>query len=169
MKSLLALQITVQSLLNELAETENIIDHYDTVGTVILLAAVLPTSYREQILETLVHLVINKFKTVDPFYDEPLKHGEPSMYMDVVNRVVDHLDRKGLLDDPKITHTRPGGIPYYAPDMTIREAFQNHINVWSLPRFLWVDGQTFHKLNIELQYIIWVPGRPKAPLHNRDI
>ena len=53
--------------------------------------------------------------------------------------------------DTKIIHTRPGGIPYYVPDMTVREAFQNHINVWSLPRFLWVDNKTFLRLAIEIQ------------------
>jgi hypothetical protein len=169
MKCLLALQIIAQAMMNELADAANIIDNYDTVGTLVLTAAVLPPSYRVQILETLVHLVIRKFKKVDPFYDEPLKHGEPSMYMDVMNRVVDHLDKKGFLDDTKITHTRTGGIPYYAPDMTIREVYQNHINIWSLPRFLWVDSQTFHRLSIEIEFTSCIPGRPLSPLQNYDI
>jgi hypothetical protein len=167
MKYLLALQITAQSMMNELADATNIIDHYDTVGTLLLIAAVLPALYRVQILETLVHLVVNKFKKVVPYYNEPINHGEPSMYMDVMKRVVNHLDRKGLLYDPKITHTRPGGIPYYAPDMTVREVYQNHINIWSLPRFLWVNGQTFNRLAIEIEYVRKVRGT--IPLRNFDI
>lgn len=143
---LLALQITAQSMINELADATTIIDHYDTVGTLLLLAAVLPHSSRMQVLETIVHLVISKFPCFDkPLFPCQIIHGEPSMYMSVLNRVVDHLDRKGFLDDTKISQTRPV-IPRYACGMTVNEIYQNHINIWSLPRFLWVNGETFHKL-----------------------
>ena len=154
-----ALHIVTDWMLNELAETSEIIEHYDTVGSLLLVAAAWPhPEIRISVIKRLAAIVIGKFGG-----------GAFDKYVETMTRVVDVLDKRGLLDDTRISQTRAKGIPYHAPDLTIVEIYQNHINVWSLPRFLWEDERTFKRLVIELEYLLVTGGRPIIPLRNYDI